>query len=87
MDEQLAYFDAVMKHLERIVPPEKRHLYHLIFGSSIIDSFPTAKEMEDADKNKYEGLVCVRYYPYIYSATRIQALWRGHHSRHSAMAA
>ena len=81
MDKQLAYFDALMKHLNKIVKPEQRHQYHLIFGDRIIDSFNTAEEMIHADKTTYECLVCVRYFPLNNLSTRIQALWRGYRTR------
>jgi hypothetical protein len=81
MEIQLAYFDALMTHLNKIVPPEKRHLYHLIFGSRIIDSFNTAKEMIYVDKTVHKYLACARYYPIHNLSTKIQALWRGYHYR------
>ena len=81
MDEQLAYFNALMKHLNRIVKPEQRHQYHLIFGDRIIASFNTAKEMIHADKTVHKYIVCVRYFPLDNLSTRIQALWRGYRTR------
>ena len=81
MDEQLAYFVAVMKHLNKIVPPEKRNQYHLIFGSSIIGSYKTAEEMIYADQNEHQYIVCVKYFPLDNLLTRIQALWRGYYTR------
>lgn len=81
MDIQLAYFDALMKQLNRIVKPEQRHQYHLIFGDRIMASFNTAEEMIYADKTVYKCLVCARYFPLNNLSTRIQALWRGYHER------
>ena len=84
MDEQLAYFDALMKHLNKIVKPEQRRQYHLIFGSRIINSFNTAEEMIYADEIVYKNVVCVKYFPLDNLSTRIQALWRGYNSRKTA---
>ena len=84
MNEQLAYFDALMKHLNKIVKPKQRHQYHLIFGSRIIASFNTAEEMIYADKTVHKYIVCAKYFPLHNLSTRIQALWRGYNSRKTA---
>ena len=81
MDRQRAYFDALMKNMNKIVKPEQRLQYHIIFGDRIIASFNTAEEMIYADKTVYENLVCARYFPLNMLSTRIQALWRGYHTR------
>ena len=77
MDAQVAYFYAALSQLDTIVPPEKQHLYHLIFGSKILASFTTMEDMLDAANNKFGGLICLRYSPITRNLIKIQALWRG----------
>ena len=83
MEEQLAYFAALMKNLNRIVPAQKRNQFHLIFGSRIIGTYKTSGEMIYADENNLSGLICVRYFPLDELSTRVQALWRGYHARYA----
>jgi len=82
MNQQLAYLDALTLYIDKIVLQEKRHLYHLIFGSRIIGSYTTLREMEYASKHTFRNLVCVKYYPLHSLCTRIQSVWRGHRVRH-----
>ena len=77
----LAYLDALMERLDTIVPSSQRHLYHLIFGSTIIGSYKTAEEMMHADEHDHKFIVCVRYFPLSFLITKVQALWRGYHYR------
>jgi len=81
MEEQLVYFNALMKHINKIVKPSQRHRYHLIFGDRIIDSFNTAEEMIHSDKTVHKYIVCARYFPLDTLSTRVQALWRGYQYR------
>ena len=77
MDAQLAYFYAALSQLDIIVPPEKQHLYHLIFGSKILASFTTLEDMLHAADHKFKGLICLRYSPLTHNLIKIQSLWRG----------
>ena len=77
MDPQGAYFYAALSQLDTIVPPNKQHLYHLIFGSNILASFTNAPDMLKAAENDFSGLICLRYFPLTHSVTKIQSLWRG----------
>ena len=77
MDQTLSWFYGAVSQLDIIVPPEKQHLYHLIFGSKIIASFNTLEEMIDAADNEFCGLICLRYSPLTHNLIKIQSLWRG----------
>ena len=77
MDQALSWFYGAVSQLDIIVPPEKQHLYHLIFGSKIIASFNTLEEMIVAANNEFCGLICLRYSPLTHNLRKIQSLWRG----------
>ena len=78
---QTTYLMEFMKRLDTIIPPDKQHLYHLVFRDQIFGSYTSLTELIKADEEEFEFIALVRYYPMDRLATMIQALWRGYNVR------
>ena len=81
MNQQVTYVNNVMNQIHHIIPPEKMHLYNILMGSHILGSYTNQKDMDDAVKNLFKNVCCLKYIPVHYLCIKIQALWRGYKSR------
>ena len=82
LERQINYLEEFMKRLDTIIPPDKQHLYHLVFRDKIFGSYTSLAELIKADEEEFQYIALARYYPMDRLATMIQACWRGYSVRH-----
>ena len=78
LERQITYLTDFMKRLDTIIPPDKQHLYHLVFGNKIFGSYTSLAELIKADEEEFQYIALARYYPLNHLATIIQTAWRRH---------
>jgi len=81
LERQITYLTEFMKRLDTIIPPDKQHLYHLVFRDKIFGSYTSLAQLKKAENEEFQYIVLARYYPMDRLATMIQALWRGYNVR------
>ena len=81
LERQITYLEEFMKRVNTIIPPDKQHLYHLVFRDQIFGSYTSLADLIKADEEEFQYIALARYYPMDHLATMIQALWRGYNVR------
>lgn len=85
MNRELQYMEAVMANLNTLIHPRKQHLYHLLLGRTILGTYTSKEDMENAASKEWGCVACLRYIPpippQVWACRKIQILWRKYRVR------